>query len=105
MITTRMDPDDARVKEGLRALRGQGHDVLLAAPFTGFGRRPHWNLPCLDLPAHDRSAVRAALARRSVLRHRGPDFDTIIDLDQIGSELRACSDLGPRSELRPRAFA
>ncbi len=74
------DPEDARIRHRqIGALRAAGHEVVLAAPFTGYSRPLPTDIEGIDLPrAQGRRRFRALSACRRILRDQAPRADVIL---------------------------
>jgi hypothetical protein len=80
VVTVVHDPEDARIRHRqIGALRAAGHEVVLAAPFTGYGRPLPTEIEGIDLPrAQGRRRFRALSACRRMLRDQAPRADVIL---------------------------
>ena len=80
VVTVVHDPQDARIRHRqIAALLDAGHDVVLAAPFSGY-RRPLSHRPAgVDLPrARGRSRLAALRAARALLRRSARAYDLVV---------------------------
>lgn len=80
VVTVVHDPEDARIRHRqIDALRAAGHEVTLAAPFTGYSRPLPADFASIDLPRSQAlRRWRGALATRRLLRRRGGEFDVVL---------------------------
>lgn len=80
VVTIVHDPEDARIRfRQIRALREAGHEVVLAAPFSGYGRERPTDLRTIDLPrAHGRRRLAALVAARRVVRREVARTDVVL---------------------------
>lgn len=80
VVTVVHDPEDARIRHRqVAALLRAGHEVVLAAPFSAYGRTPPAGVEPVDLPrARGRRRAGAVLATARLLRRRAGDVDVVL---------------------------
>ncbi|UER55665.1 glycosyltransferase [Kineosporiaceae bacterium SCSIO 59966] len=80
VVTVVHDPEDARIRHRqLPALLDAGHDVVYAAPFSGYGRTPPPGVRGVDLPrAVGRRRLRALTAARRLVTSAWRDADVVL---------------------------
>lgn len=80
VMTVVHHPEDARIlHRQIRALVDAGHEVVQAAPFSGFGVAPRPWVTGVDLPrAHGRRRAKAVRRARRVLAELGADIDIAV---------------------------
>ena len=73
-------PDDARIRERqIKALLDAGHEVVYAAPFSGWNVPPDETMRTIDLPrAQGRQRITAARAAREWMRREAPSCDVVL---------------------------
>ena len=88
VVTVVHRPDDARIRHReVAALLAAGDEVVLAAPYRGWGVEPPTDVPglsALDLPrAHGRHRLAAARAARRLLRRTAADLVVVHDPELV----------------------
>src|SRR5690606_11178763 len=80
VVTVVHDPEDARIRHRqIPALLAAGHEVVYAAPFTAFDRRPPHGVTPVDLPrAAGRRRLGAVRAARRRIREMRDDVDLVL---------------------------
>lgn len=83
VLTVVHDPRDARIRaRQIAALVAAGHDVVYAAPFTGYGVAPPPELVTVDVPrASGRDRAAALRHARALVRRRAPELDLVLLAD------------------------
>ncbi len=80
IVTVVHHPGDARIAaREIRALLEAGHEVVYAAPFSGYGVEPPEGVTAHDLPRSvGRSRIPAVRAARALIAREGPATDVVL---------------------------
>ncbi|WP_165367613.1 glycosyltransferase [Phytoactinopolyspora endophytica] len=80
VLTVVHDPEDTRIRhKQIAALHEAGHEVTLAAPFSGYARPVPSEYRSIDIPRATGLRRLAALrAARNLLRHHAADYDVVL---------------------------